>query len=291
MTTPELTIPKFVSLKDHPTIDERWLQDRLMEQPELLGLGDVEVRDSERRQPSGGRIDLLLVDTVQGIRYVVEIQLGAMDESHIIRTIEYWDIEQRRYPQYEHVAVIVAEDVTGRFHNVISLLNNTGQIPLIAIQITGAEVNGAFTLIATRVVHLVRPGSEEEEAGEAVDRPYWENKASAASLKIIDQVFDLIRATSPKAEPKFNKNYVGLTIDGKPQNFVSFRPRKNWVIMEFKIEQNEATTARLDESGLNVLRYTRWGQYTVQVGQNDLNEHHNLITELIREAHDSFGMT
>ena len=31
-----------------------------------------------------------------------------MDESHIIRTIEYWDIERRRYPQYEHVAVIVA---------------------------------------------------------------------------------------------------------------------------------------------------------------------------------------
>ena len=27
--------------------------------------------------------------------------------SHIIRTIEYWDIERRRYPAYEHVAVLV----------------------------------------------------------------------------------------------------------------------------------------------------------------------------------------
>jgi len=41
-------------------------------------------------------------------RYEVEIQLGATDESHIIRTIEYWDIERKRYPQYEHTAVIVA---------------------------------------------------------------------------------------------------------------------------------------------------------------------------------------
>jgi hypothetical protein len=32
--------------------------------------------------------------------------LGATDESHIIRCIEYWDIERRRYPAYEHCAVL-----------------------------------------------------------------------------------------------------------------------------------------------------------------------------------------
>jgi len=32
-------------------------------------------------------------------RYHVELQLGATDESHIIRTIEYWDTERRRWPQ------------------------------------------------------------------------------------------------------------------------------------------------------------------------------------------------
>ena len=88
MTTPELTMPKYVSLKNHALIDERWLQKRLDEKPELLGLGDLVVRDLERRQPSGGRLDLLLEDVEQGTRYEVEIQLGAMDESHIIRTIE-----------------------------------------------------------------------------------------------------------------------------------------------------------------------------------------------------------
>ena len=36
MTTPELTLPKYISLKDHPAIDERWLQARLDENPELL---------------------------------------------------------------------------------------------------------------------------------------------------------------------------------------------------------------------------------------------------------------
>ena len=41
-------------------------------------------------------------------RYEVEVQLGPTDEAHIIRTIEYWDIERNRYPQYEHCAVLIA---------------------------------------------------------------------------------------------------------------------------------------------------------------------------------------
>ena len=107
--------PKYVSLKDNPTYNERWLHEKIVENPTLLGLGDLDVRASERPQPSGGRIDLLLFNPETDTRYEVELQLGATDESHIIRTIEYWDIERKRYPQYEHIAVIAAEDVTSRF--------------------------------------------------------------------------------------------------------------------------------------------------------------------------------
>ena len=290
MTTPELTIPKYVGLKNHATINEKWLQDRLHGNPELLGLGDVLVRDRERRQPSGGRLDMLLEDVEQRTRYEVEIQLGAMDESHIIRTIEYWDIERRRYSQYEHVAVIVAEDVTSRFLNVISLLN--GQIPLIAIQLKGVEVDGAFTLIATRIVDLVRLGTEEEDVGETVDRPYWERNSLTASLKIMDQVVGLIREISPKVETKFNKYYIGLTFDGQVRNFVAFQPRKAYVLTRFKIRQNEDTTTRLDESGLAVVSYdSNFGYYRVRIRQNDLKEHSALLLDLIREAHDAYPMT
>jgi hypothetical protein len=40
----------------------------------------------ERIQPAGGRLDLLFQDAEKR-RYEVELQLGAVDESHIIRTI------------------------------------------------------------------------------------------------------------------------------------------------------------------------------------------------------------
>jgi len=45
------------------------------------------------------RLDLLLQDADSNRRYEVEIQLGRTDEAHVIRTIEYWDIERKRYLQ------------------------------------------------------------------------------------------------------------------------------------------------------------------------------------------------
>jgi hypothetical protein len=52
-------------------------------------------------------------------RYEVELMLGRVDETHIIRAIEYPDIERKRYPNYANVAVLAAEEITSRFLNVI----------------------------------------------------------------------------------------------------------------------------------------------------------------------------
>ena len=121
-----------INLKTHPFLNEKWVQDRIAEDPIIIGLGDVVLKDKERIQPRAGRLDLLLQEVDGNRRYEVEVQLGSSDEAHIIRTIEYWDIERKRYPQYEHTAVIIAEDITSRFLNVISLFN--AAIPLVAIQ-------------------------------------------------------------------------------------------------------------------------------------------------------------
>ena len=282
---PKLTIPQYVSLKSHPDIDEKWLQGHIKKNPALLGLGDeLIVRDYERTQPSGGRLDLLLEDRDQSIRYEVEVQLGAVDESHIIRAIEYWDVERRRYPQYEHIAVIVAEEVTGRFLNVISLFN--GSIPLIAIQLKGVEVNGAFTLIATRVLDVVRLGTEEEDAGETVDRAHWEQKTSSASLKVMDDIISLINEeVVENVEPRYNKNFIGLTHNGQPNHFIVFGPRKNpYALTEFKAPEDEETSTRLNDSGL---KYdTKHGKYRVWVYQDDIREHRQVIKDLIVKSHE-----
>src|SRR5688500_4760665 len=69
-----------LSLKAHPQLNEKWIQELIAGDPSILGLGDLELRQKERIQPRAGRLDLLLQDADQR-RYEVELQLGATDEA------------------------------------------------------------------------------------------------------------------------------------------------------------------------------------------------------------------
>lgn len=275
-----------VSLKGHPTLSEKWLQERIVADTGLLGLGELVAKDVERRQPRAGRLDLLLSDPESATRYEVELQLGPTDETHIIRTIEYWDLERRRYPQYDHVAVIVAEDITSRFLNVISLFN--GFIPLIAIQLRALQIGEVLTLSATKVLDQMTLGAadDEDEAEQAVDRAYWENRATKNSVVQADRLLDIVREVEPKMALKFNKHYIGLVRDGVADNFVQMRPRQQHMIAEFRIPRSDELTSRLDEQGVETLEYsTRWGRYRIRLTPADLEAKRDLLLELVQTAH------
>ena len=77
--------------------------------------------------------DILLKDPVDNnAMYEIEVMLGETDPSHIIRAIEYWDNEKRKYPQRQHYCVLVAESFDRRYFNVIQILSLN--VPMIAIQ-------------------------------------------------------------------------------------------------------------------------------------------------------------
>ncbi len=277
---------KRVSLKVHPEYNEKWLQSLIVDDSSILGLGELVVRDIERSQPRAGRLDLLLSDPESGTRYEVEIQLGPTDESHIIRTIEYWDIERARYPQYDHVAVLVAEDITSRFLNVISLFNKA--IPIVAVQINALEVDGRLTLHATTVLDLM-PRGTDEEPGQPTDRPYWEAKASPTAMAVLDQLADLVRDATNDAgiALKYNKPYIGLTRSGIADNFMTFRPRKRGnVLTVFSIQPTEELTQRIDEAGLDLATgfKSRPDRYFVRIAKDDVDQNRELLVELIRRA-------
>ena len=181
MSVPAYIKTKKTSIASHPELNERWVQDRIAEDPTILGLGEVILKDKERIQPKAGRLDFLLREAETTRRYEVEVQLGKTDASHIIRTIEYWDIERKRYPQYDHCAVIIAEDITSRFLNVIGLFN--GAIPLIAIQMNALIINDQITLTFTKVIDELQLGFEEDDVDiQPADRAYWESKATKETL-------------------------------------------------------------------------------------------------------------
>ena len=63
MSEIKLIVPKLISLKDRHDLTERWVEDKLVQNPALLGMGEVEIRGRQRNQPKAGRLDLLLEDT------------------------------------------------------------------------------------------------------------------------------------------------------------------------------------------------------------------------------------
>lgn len=287
---PSYTPHRRIVLKNHPEFTERWLQNQIAEDPTILGLGEVDVKDIERVQPRAGRLDLLLFDPETTTRYEVELQLGATDESHIIRTIEYWDLERRRYPQYEHVAVIIAEEITARFFNVISLFN--GFIPIIAIQLQAIEVKGHVTLVFTTVLDRMTLGIEEEEETdrEPRDRTYWENRATPEALAATDRLLEIVREFEPRAELNYRKRYIGLGVDGRASNFVSFRPKKKQIIAEFRIPRTEELSERIETSGLSLLRYNARGErYHVGLREADIESERDLLRHLAKLAQEGVG--
>lgn len=277
-----------LSLRAHPELTEKWVQDLIANDPSILGLGDLELRQKERIQPRAGRLDLLLQDPDTKRRYEIELQLGATDETHIIRTIEYWDIERKRYPQYDHCAVLIAEDITSRFLNVISLFNGT--IPLIALQMQAFKVAGKTTIVFTRVMdEMARGLVDEDEEAEAfpADRAYWEGKASKATLGLVDQCLKMIQDLDNSIDLKYNKHYIGLGREGLPYNFVSFRPKKSTLTIEYKIPQSDDVDAIIDEAGLDKLEYNaRWSLYRLRLTPVDVKAKADTLAQLIKLAHN-----
>jgi len=276
--------PEKVTLKNHPELNEKWVQKIIGEDPSILGLGDLILKDKERIQPRAGRLDLLLQDSDSTRRYEVEIQLGKTDESHIIRTIEYWDIERKRYPQYEHCAVLVAEDITSRFLNVISLFN--GFIPLIGIQMNALKMGDSISLIFTTVLDQMTLGlvDEEEEVAEVTDRSYWEKRGTKATVSLVDNLFEIIQSFDPSFELKYNKFYIGLAKEGQPNNFVVFRPKKKFVRIDLRIPKEQETENRIEEAGLDLMEYSRSGRTRIKLTKKEIKEQHEFLTELIKMA-------
>lgn len=284
------TKAEIVSLRNNPDLGEKWVQERIAEDPAILGLGDLILKDSERIQPRGGRLDLLLQDVESNHRFEVEIQLGKTDESHIIRTIEYWDIERKRYPQYEHTAVIIAEDITSRFLNVISLFN--GAIPLIAVQMNALRVSDSLTLTFTKVLDQAVLGlvDEDEEVSEVTDREYWKKRANKTMLAAADELISLIREIDAALEPKYNKFYIGLAKDSSPNNFVIVQPLKNHVRLAIRLSKSDEIERKLEDSGLDLMEYNqKSGRYRVRLKPGDVATHKELLKQLFVQSHAEYG--
>lgn len=280
-----------VSLKTSPEFSEKWVQGRICDDPSILGFGDVELVGSEKSLPKAGRLDLILHDEQLNRRYEVELMLGATDPSHIIRCIEYWDVERRRYPAYEHVAVLVAEDITSRFLNVLSLM--AGQIPIIALQMAALRVDDKLVLHFTRVLDQTELRSDDEyELGERatrtaveVDRAWWQQRTTAPILGLCDEVLQIVTAASGRPHRlRYRKKAIGVVSEEDDSRHVWCAPKKTLLHVGGYVPHPETWVKRFEDVGLPAS--LRRGNKAVRVTATakEFAEHKALFEEFVRAA-------
>lgn len=269
-----------ISLKHHPEFSEKWLQDTIANDPSILGLGELELIDRERVQERSGRLDLLLSDG-ESTRYEVELMLGQTDPSHIIRCIEYWDLERRRYPAYEHVAVIVAEDITSRFLNIISLMS--GNIPMIAIQLSALKIGDQLALNFVTVMNQtsLRRDDEAEVASAEVDRGYWDARVGQSIMKIADGLLDLVNQNGKrKCYLKYLKGHACISEDGDWRNLIGILPKRAYLHFRIRVQEPEAWIAKIEELALPVVKQ-RQNRLKITINPQQFQQHNAFLSELI----------
>lgn len=286
----QLIKPERIPISKLDGINEKSIQQIIADDPSIIGLGELVLKDKERIQPRAGRLDLLIQDPDTNRRYKVEIKLGKTDESHIIRTIEYWDIEKKRYPQYDHCAVLIAEDITSRFLNVIGLFN--GFIPVIAIQMNAYKIGNEVGLVFTKVLDEMPLGlvEEDEEIQEITDREYWLKRGTQATVKMVDEILAIISSFKPGYELKYNKFYIGLAKDGQPNNFAICRPKKNYMIIELRLQKSEEIDQIIESNDLDEMSYDkRWGNYRIRLNKGEISKKTEVIQTLLEKAEKNFN--
>ena len=136
-----------VSLILNPKYDEAWVERQINAKPAALGLGAVKIKRSQLSQKKGGRLNILAEDESNQFLFTIELMVGSLDWSHIIRAIDYWQREKARERRdgWETVTVIVAEDIRQtRFYNVVRFLSE--RMPLVVIEMHALQVGKHLTL-------------------------------------------------------------------------------------------------------------------------------------------------
>lgn len=279
MNEKKINIGNKISLRSFGR-DEYWVQDQIYQNPEILGLGKLIPLSKEKKQSNGGRLDLQLKDTDDNSMYEVEIMLGDTDPSHIIRAIEYYDNEKRRFPQRQHFCVLIAESFERRYFNVVQLLSHS--IPLIAIQLDLIQSEQNYILNFTKILDIYEEEEIEDES-KIVNDSFWKNKypwVVNSTIKLSELVKEQIK--THKIDIKYTQSNVSVT-KGSGNYFTIFGRSKPFLLLEFKESREEKVEIinELLKSNEIDFKYNKYKYFNINLSEEDLQIKKDTISKLI----------
>ncbi len=267
---------KSLSISD-AGFDENWLQNAICDNPSIIELGELTLVAREKIVSSGGRLDILLQNIDEDSMYEVEVQLGDTDPSHIIRTLEYWDFIRKKYPQRQHYAVLIAENITKRFFNVINLLSNN--IPIIAIQCQIIEIEGKRALVFTKILDAYEEPEEILSDNEIVDEKYWENKSREMNA-LAKSIFASTKDIYKGASLEYNKWSIVIKVN--MYNMIKFHKKSgNFAHVEMKYGSNKEEIFKILESN-SILPKDKHGQARFIIAFEELKDKMEMLIEIAK---------
>jgi hypothetical protein len=273
----EIPISETVSLSSLD-LDEAWLQEQIWDNPTAIGLGDLVGVSKERTISSGGRLDILLKNPVDDSMYEVEVMLGDTDPSHIIRTIEYWDLVKRKWPQRQHYAVLIAERITKRFFNVIQILS--GSVPLIAIQVNVIKSPSGHSLHFTKILDVYEEADDDvSQDGDSYDEAYWKNKSNE-TLQAAQRLFEITSPVYEHTRLNYCKWSINIVRDGYNQLLVRTRSGGN-ILVKFRYGSKREDIAQLLEA--HSIQYNdRYKHFIFSISIKRATESEELFSEIAK---------
>ena len=174
--------------------------------------------------------------------------------------------------------------------NVISLFN--GSIPLIALQMSAYKQGDEISLAFTKVLDRINFATDEEEQYEITDRKFWEAHSSPKMLGEVDKIFESMKRDFISGyELKYNKFYIGMAKDGSAKNFLTFRPKKNWLYISFKGNEDIESLKKAEAFGLELTYKAAWKDNTLKlVNYNQYQKNKEFIDKLIKGSMDYFNL-
>jgi hypothetical protein len=180
--------------------DETWLHKWIIEKPSRLGLGDLTIKTSElvHYRNKGGRLDILAYRGDVDAYYEIEVMLGECDADHGFRTLDYWARERLRFPNSRHFAVLVAEDLSGRYKTVIETLPQF--LPFLAIEISVLRLDSVSDVCTINATIIAQPDDPQLGLGDQPDtdaentgvlprdRTWWEANSNGTFLSTVDAI-------------------------------------------------------------------------------------------------------
>jgi hypothetical protein len=210
--------------------DEYWLQRWITEKPSRLGIGNLLIKSSElvHYKNRGGRLDFLAYRGDLDTYYEIEVMLGECDADHGFRILDYWARERLRNPNARHVAVLIAEDLSGRYKTIIETLPQF--LPFIAIELKVLRLEGTGDICTIDTAIVAQPddlildsGDEPENSRidgiQPRDRAWWEANSNPTFLATVDTL------------TKYCTESVGSSrLDYTAQSYISLKKgRRCWL--------------------------------------------------------------